>query len=341
MKRWTYTLCGLMIAVFVSALVVQPVSAATTGIPAYSLVCGNLIPGYEHLSSFDAISNGVIVAFAGSGDSVPAKLVAVVAADGDTSGGAFVGNYEGVAGITFRVHSDGSEPTHFDIELLGGHTPWLWRHVLISDDPGEWTINNIPFVRSAGWWQPNINETNAAILDAAWDSDIQNLPGLSLLIKPSVGSQAYTISQLILLDASDFSADSITLTVGEVALLDFFHVLSVGDLEPWQLTQSTLVTGMTDVDVLLSLNDPAYYANNTFVVTTAPGIKLRWVAKEGRTYDIYRTEDLVAGFTEAAISGASGITPTGFERGIGFVEYDDSPEGADGPYFYKIIMRGE
>mgnify|MGYP006299264917 FL=1 len=332
------SLVASLLAMLAVGLLLQPqaLRAANTGIEAYNLFL-------EADGSVDAVESSdgqITVAFGDRTTAGPPPFTfAKLTADAGTSEGSFVGDYSGAAGVTFRIKSEtGTAPAYIWLYLYGpavdgydtGRT-W-YTSCECSGDSGEWTVNNIPLTRDA--WLP----AKDALTEEIFGGDLQGVAGLAIGITPGTsGAETYKIDNFMLVGAEDatFAAGTRQLSDFEVALLDAFGVTSVDDLTDAQRNQEDgIVDGMKDLDVLLSLYDSSYYAQHMFALeaaAAAPGVNVSWAAREGKSYRIYRSTDLVAGFSEVTTIDVNDVD------GVGLKTYNDLDATGAGPYFYKIV----
>lgn len=318
----------------VSLLLAGPSArAATVGVEAFSAVRTT-----EGDVAVTGTSDGkVTIAFGAQSASEPSMYyVCDLVLDSGTANAAFVGNYAGVGGLSFRIKCESGRTPGGLVVVLKGATgrEWYYRNTVTSPDPTVWVVNNIPLTREAGWDRNDWDEVDK---DAMWAEDMLNVRSVKISICPSgTAAQSYTVDDLKLQGAESFVAGTRVLTLLEAALLDAFGVTSVDALTPEQRAQSTLVAGLRDVDVICSLYHLGYYAANVFAVEAAQageGIMVGWFALSGRTYSILRSTDLTQGFTHIVTVRA----PT-FASGIGYTTYTDASATGTGPYFYKIVM---
>jgi hypothetical protein len=98
--------------------------------------------------------------------------------------------------------------------------------------------------------------------------------------------------------------------------------------------------GMTNLeeDLVGTAKDDA---NDTFVAEvigkTVDGVEVKWAsAKDYATYEVYRTEDLTAGFGADPLAAVTLENVTVDEDGDSVWE-DTDADPAGGPYYYKVV----
>lgn len=333
MKRF----CGIVAVLSVGlTLISQNATAAMTGVEAFTVAIAGKTRGDSELNEkvLPGVEGAVLVAFGARSDtSNPAHFEARLYVNQATSGTAFSGDYNVAAGLQMRVRAnDGVVPDIFTIHINCANRTWSYfasdLGTLPNSDPDLWSVYSIPL--DPAKLVPSDGDSST------FADDMKEVNDIWVWIQPDgYPAQSYTVDNVVLQSAEEFSEGVTTLTMLQAALLDAFGVDNVGALSGDQKDQIGLVDGMPDVEVFRILYERGYYALEGFTVNAAVagnGMTIQWRALEDGEYTIYKSEDLLTGFTELTTRTVTGIS------GVGMVQVDDPAANGAGPYFYKIVQ---
>lgn len=287
--------------------------------------------------------NGIEVAF-GQGSFPPSgPVVATVVVDEGVADSPFHGDLiaSTINTIQFKVSGDGGSPASARLQLRGAEGQrrrWL-IDFSVSSTPGETTVVNLPLTLAAGWetdWPGN--------KDAMLAEDLQSIESVWIRLTPGnaglayLPSQAYTISDVVVINDDGISSPAESLTPLEEALIGNFgygygSVDSLtGDMKEWDADGD----GMADYVELWAENDDAY-ANSIFaaedIAITTDGIEITWVCVEGEAYTVLRSETMYGTF--GVVPELQGLVASG----TGYMTQKDEAEEVvtgGGPFFYRI-----
>ncbi|MGQ9660813.1 MAG: hypothetical protein ACUVWX_00565 [Kiritimatiellia bacterium] len=317
------------------ALAGQIAYGAVTGVEAIPLVV--LKEGNVTVTQYGNGACDVSIAAQNLNNGYPSLQDCQLKADARTADGAFIGNYSGVAGMSFRVAKKLGTGATLELQLKGKAFGAVWKFVAlkVADEQDVWVVNNVPMNRSAGWYYDPVSDDPAPseeAKDTAWAQDLKQVESLTLVVwrEGTYEELSLRIDDFVLKDANGFVVGTVTLSPLEVALLDHFGVTSVADLTAAQMNQQTIAEGIRDVDVILARFDPSYYAFEVFwaYVEQIPpdGVLIKWWALAGKRYTIQRKGSLAAVYQDVW---------TGTVEEEGWAQWHETQAG--GPYFYKIV----
>jgi hypothetical protein len=245
----------------------------------------------------------------------------LIKADVTASSGVFAGDYlsQGVGGVTFRIYCD--YPTETWLAFRNVASTRYWQLSLGIQATGSWQTVTVPILPSV------LRELYGASDWASLEQDLKNVSWIGVIIRrnSSLNGQAVLMDDFSLTGpGADFAAwmaqyaNTGTWAAGETPLPD-------GDLDGDGVANvSEWVAGTSAVD-----------SNDCLRLSIEPGAqnrpRLRWNAKAGRVYNVWRCSDLKQGFNRISsdVRGQSTSGDTTFE---------DS--AVEGPAFYRIDVRG-
>ncbi len=244
----------------------------------------------------------------------------------------------GYSGIRFKITGSGARPAEANVRMriidqddpLKYHD-WYYAGVVVSSKPGEWTITDIPLGRSAGWTTARAYKLTLAKLDTLWTNDLSKVSAMYVRIQAGgSAAQSYSISDFRLMGAGAIS-EAANLT----PLQHYFGVDSLEGIESAELAalmaRDTDGDGMSDYREILAGFDP-HSAASVFAanMTVAAGRNtISWQGVLGKTYAIWRSNDLQAGFLP--LIDRIPCTATGL------MTRDDNNPATDKPNFYKVV----
>ncbi len=244
----------------------------------------------------------------------------------------------GYSGIRLRITGTGEQPVESSvlIRTIIGDDPliyrdWRYTGVTVSTNAGEWTIAEIPLQRSAGWTTAGDYKLTARRLDALWLDDMADVSAMYIRLQPGgFAAQSYSVSDFRLM-GSGIISEPANLT----PLQHYFGVDSLKDLDDGELAalmnRDTDGDGMSDYREILAGFDP-HSAASVFAagMTVAAGRNtISWQGVLGKTYAIWRSNDLKSGFLPLI----EGIQCTA----TGLMTRDDDSPATDKPNFYKVV----
>jgi hypothetical protein len=317
-----------------------PVSAADTNDMADLWLGDTSDADKASLISFSTNDPGsVTVVFSAQTAPPFSYLAATMIADAGIADSPFSGDYTavGAASVSFRAMGSGIIPRSASVVLIGNTSGRKWRNpnVVVSGVAGEWITNDVSFDLSAGWVTQETGD-----LEAMWQEDLRDVGLIGVRFSQRGGSgQSYTVEEFRLVGTEGFITPPATLSPLEQALLDRFGVKSIDLLTDDQKVQDLDGDGMTDLNEILSENDPNF-ANSIFkaeIVSTSQtdGITIKWPCVAGATYTVCRSQDLTSGFH--ALDGAANL----LAAETGYMTYNDTGATGVGPYFYKVVRVGD
>ena len=218
----------------------------------------------------------------------------------------FVGSYGGASSVSFRFRCEQYLPAPYDANAgtgfylclsSKGHR-WFYR----LNDPagvGAWIRYNVPLSYSAGWY--TFETVNTAESFAADLGDVEWI-GVLMQQNGNLADQSFSVDEFALATSA----------------MD-----SDGDGMP-DFAEDRAGTDPYDPSSVLRLN----------VTQSADGITIVWQSNPSVTYQVWRTEDLKAGYGDtphaAGIPGRSDSATT---------EYTDSTVVGNGPFFYRVTVQ--
>lgn len=252
----------------------------------------------------------------------------------------FSGNLGGTgySGIRFKITGTGQQPEDADVKMriidsvepLKYHD-WYYSGVTVSSQPGEWTIADVPLQRSAGWTTARAYRLSAVQLDALWTADLAKVSAMYVSLQAGgFVKQSYSLSDFRLMGAGVISEPA-NLT----PLQHYFGVDSLDGLTDEELAtlmaQDQDQDGMSDYNEILAGFDPRNAAS-FFATRLAAGTgrnTISWDGVLGKTYAVWRSNDLIAGFLPLV----EGIQCTA----TGVMTIDDNSPEPGKANFYKVV----
>lgn len=246
--------------------------------------------------------------------------------------GAFVGDYvaAGIQSVAFKFGTDGHLPLNAEVILVVNGREWMNPNLNISAVPGEMVLNNIAFVRSAGW-----DTSTRKNKDVLWAEALADVDVIGIRVVPK-GSEAqtYTISDFMLIGPGGLQIPA-TLSPLAGRLLKRFNrttiaaVGAAGDLDADGDGQTALEEAIVGTDD----GDAASVFVAEVVETSGDGTTIKWGSAEAdAVYNVSRAESLTAGFTLVA-----GLTLADVTVVDGESIWTDPEATGEGPYFYKVV----
>ncbi len=225
---------------------------------------------------------------------------AALAADEGVADSHFRGDYiaGGVAGVTFQVRADAT-PYRARLVLFGAQSGRIWwRDIDIAPTGGDWVNVEVALSRN-DMWDRNVFRTAAN-----WEADLTDVDVIGLEIQPgSRDAQSYTIAEFLILDAAGSAiGGEAELSPLERELLDTFGVTSISALTAADRLQDSDGDGMKDWERILAEHDDSAYIEMFEVrniTATDEGVKIRFLARKGSVYDVYRAKTANLGDPDA------------------------------------------
>jgi hypothetical protein len=219
-------------------------------------------------------------------------------AQGEAGLQAFVGDYaaDGVAAIVFEISGDGHVPSQFSVRLVNA-----------NDSAVPWVT--------------------AVTADDAWLDAVQNVESVGIRLVPgSFDAETYKIRNFMLVTKVG------KVLFGPYGVTQVAAVGEDGDVD-------TDGDGQTDLeeDLVGTAKDDA---SDTFVAEvvgkTEDGLEIKWAsAKDYATYEVFRTQDLTAGFGTEPLAAVTLDNVTVADGDSIWEDINADPAG--GPYYYKVV----
>ena len=314
-------ICRWAIALWVlgAGLAALPVRGATVGISEVwsngtcsGWTCQDLIND-QVAGGYVTVPGAVQMTFPKQSMSLPPEEW-LFKADSAASGGAFVGDYvtNGVLDISFGVFC----PLGGRVRLLfgGGTSGRVWQYVVPVVATGQWVTVRVPMNPAL---LVNLNHANCP---ATLESDLHDVGWIGVAIQRagSLSAQTYQMRNFSLNGQPQFGAmmaqfaDPSNLGQGNC------NRLPTGDLNGLGICNyAAWVIGAVDSNSLLRVRTRQ---------ADVAGMTVTWNSVTDRTYSVWRTMDLKAGFTQ--ITPELPATPP--EN-----TYRDTTATGSGPYFYQ------
>ncbi len=320
---------GIVLAAATMALAADTPSASNWSVAA--------TVGGENNVTVTSGGSAVTVEFAAQNEP-PTALRSDLLVGGSDPSGTFNGDLagRGYSGIRFSINGTGSQPADARVLLRKRvsedplrYRDWRYTTVTVSPTPSEWTITDVPLTRSAGW--ATTTRGDEPTLDALWADDLTDVHAMFVRIQSGgLVAQAYSVSDFRLLGEGLISAPA-----NLSPLKHYFGVDSLEDLTVEELAalmaKDTDKDGMSDYHEILAGFDP-FNAESVFAarVAVGPGLNtIEWEGVLGKTYAVWRSNNLTAGF----IAIAEGIKC----NSTGPMTYPDDDPVPGAPNFYKVV----
>ncbi len=239
----------------------------------------------------------------------------------EASGGLFVGDYlsNGVATVSFRIYCD--YPTEAWLAFRNENSPRWWQLGLGLQETGKWQTVTVPILPSV------LRELRGATDWNAFEADLRNVTWVGVIIRrnSSLNGQMVKIDDFSLSGpGADFAA-WMAQYEGSGTWGDSKTPLPGGDLDGDGVVNSDEWVAGT------SAGDSNDCLRLSIELGNTKGTRLRWNAKAGRVYNLWRSTDLNQGFNKI---GDDVVVPSSAE--VTTVEDDN----AMGPVFYRLDVRG-
>lgn len=243
----------------------------------------------------------VTINFAEQSRNVPPRFTrAALAADENVAGSPFRGDLtaSGVASVSFRVQADAT-PGRARLVLFGAQSGRMWwRDIEVAPTDGGWLVLDAALSVNDLW------DRNSSRTAANWAADLADVDVIGIEIQQGGRSaQSYTIAGFSLLDASGSAlTGDAGLSPLERELMDTFGVRSIRQLSAAQRLQDSTGDGMKDWERILAEHDDAAYIEMFEVrniTATDEGVEIRFLARKGSVYDVYRAETANLGDPDA------------------------------------------
>lgn len=244
----------------------------------------------------------------------------LVKAGPTASSGQFTGDYlsSGVAAVSFRLYCDA--PVKLWLAFRNETTNRWWQLPLCGIQTGVWQAVTVPV-------DPAVLRELGGRTD--WDSfsqDIRNVSWIGVIVRRDSALNRQTVM------IDDFSLSGPGAEFA--AWMSQFSPVADGGA---RVGRNTLPDGDLDGDGLKNMAEwiagtSAGDSNDNLRLTIEPrqgkGARLKWKAKAGRAYEVWRCTDLKQGFT---------LVEPSLVPGEGDSAYDDQVQG--GPVFYRVEVR--
>jgi hypothetical protein len=331
MKKWIYgvlALTGLQAGVVRAASVTAVESWSGTDTSGW--VSSDLINEVDIVNAtlFSVSNNALKVAFPSHlavrpgfppPMSMPPEEYLIKAGPG-ASGGQFTGDYlgRGVAAVSFRIYCDA--PVEVCLAFRNQATNRWWQMSLGGLQVGVWQTITVPIDPTV------LKDLGGAVDWASFEQDIRNVSWMGLVMRRSSSDSRQTI----LVDDFSLSGPGTEFAAWMMQFRDSVGAGAVTEVNP-------LPDGDLDGDGVKNSAEwiagtSAGDSNDCLRVTIEPGpgkgVRLKWNAKAGRTYGVWRCTDLTQGFNPVS---------TGLAPAAGDTSYEDS--GVTGPVFYRIDVK--
>jgi hypothetical protein len=242
----------------------------------------------------------------------------LIKADAGASGGVFAGDYlsNGVAAVSFRIYCD--YPTETWLSFRNEASTRWWQLSLGIQATGAWQTVTVPILPSV------LRELRGATDWSSFEEDLRNVTWIGVIVRRNSSLKGQTVKM------DDFSL------TGPGADFAAWMTQFGGSLDVERKT--ALPGGDLDGDGVANASEwvagtSAGDSNDCLRLSIEPGAqsrpRLRWNAKAGRVYSVWRSTDLTQGFSKigADVEGQSSAAAT----------YEDAE--MDGPVFYRIDVR--
>lgn len=329
MRQWLYSVLALL-----GALVVESNAATVNGVETWS---GSNTAGWI---AYDLINEVVVsdsrkvlvtnqamaVVFKSYFDRFNKPLLPMppekflLKAGAEASSGLFVGDYlsNGVAAVSFRFYCD--YPTEAWLAFRNEVSSRWWQLSLGVQATGGWQTVRVPISPSV------LRELRGATDWNSFEQDLRNVSWMGVIIRRnnSLNGQTVLIDDFSLTGpGADFAA----------------WMAQYGDSGTWVDGKTPLPEGDLDGDGVANSSEwiagtSAGDSNDCLRLSIVPGSRkgprLRWNAKAGRVYNIWRSIDLKQGFSKIGPDVAA-------QSSSGDTAYEDSD--VTGSAFYRIDVR--
>ncbi len=288
-----------------------------------------------------AVDDSVTVAFGAQGQP-PQTLSSDLLVGAAGAEGVFSGDLsaQGFSGIRLKINGTGIQPSEVSVvvrrilrETPFSYRTWRYSRITVSTTPGEWTIAEIPLVRSAGWTTAGEYKLSSNALDDLWQEDLAYVDALYVRIQSDgLLAQAYSVGDFRLLGEGIISAAANLSPLQAYFGINSFEELTAEELAAL-MARDNDGDGMSDYHELLAGFDP-HNAESVFAARVAVGPAsnvISWQGILGKTYAVWRSNNLKSGFT--MIAGNIECTVTGP------MSFEDKVPVAGKPHFYKVVNQ--
>jgi len=233
--------------------------------------------------------------------------------------------------LSFRFRAFAMAPSEARLYLYSSRSGRMWHLPLAAPAVGQWSEYRAPVEFSAGWI------TGLGGAKEQFDQDIQSVEWVGVYVRrhSSPAAQNYGIDDFRM--QGYLSPDADTDGDGMPDAWEIQYGLDPND--PSDAGRDNDKDGVSNAAECRAGTDPTR-ADSVFTLEAGFGaltdsangawIVLRWHSVEGRTYSVWRTEDLRQGFVRIE-SGIPGTPPVN--------EYRDNTATQAGPYYYKVGVR--
>jgi hypothetical protein len=282
-------------------------------------------------------ADAVTVSFAAvSSKKIPPPGGANLDADIAVSGGAFVGDYSQVDGISCIAKRDLSVDPGVNVEIWlyaeSGNiyekqlTPTEYESGLMTAALGEWAACNIPLDKT-GWVRGGVEPDQST-----WDAELAAVQMLRIKVtRQGSLAQAVSIGDFRLV-GDGFISDPAILT----AIQAHFDTdaSNADQLTADQLAQDSDRDGVSDLEALEAGLDPGVAIE--IVSVDGDQVTLSWPVVRDKTYRLEKSGPIEAGFDTPETVKSIGEAITATAAGTEVLTYTET--GA-GPHFYRVIKQ--
>lgn len=233
-----------------------------------------------------------------------------------------------VSGISFSFLASNTVPSEIRVCLYSTMSGRTWYLQLEAPPPGQWHQYHVPVNFAAGWIYGN------GCTEAEFVEDMATVEWAGIYVRRnfSPASQNFGIDDVVLSEAMSGAYDSDGDGMPDVWEIQY----GLNPQNPADAALDSDGDGISNLDEYRSGTNPK---DNDSVLALdlvsdteldAGGVVLRWNSAAGRIYSVWRTTNLLEGFT-AVQTGIPGVPPVN--------EFRDDTAVEAGPYFYRIGVK--